>query len=922
MSAGRSTGLLIISVIITLTGCAVDNDSGLEVRDLRCEFREDPVGLDITQPRLSWILSSEVRGKKQSACQVLVASSLEVLNKNRGDIWNSRKLRGHSSNQLEFNGISLQSKKAYYWKARVWDQHGRPAKWSEAAMFEMGLLEAGEWHGAIWITDGKEVPVRAEDFYLEDPAPLFRKEFKTGKEIAKARLYISGLGYYEASLNGKKIGDEVLDPPWTNYTEKIYYATHDVTGLLKQGENCLGITLGNGWYNPLPILMWGRRNLRESLPTGRPTLICQLHLEYLDGSTEYVVSDGNWKVGEGPLLRNNVFLGEVYDARREQPGWDLPGFPDTSWRAPGFAPGRHGRLAARDMPPIRITKVIDPVRITEPEAGTWIFDFGQNFAGGIRMHLDVPSDTRITLRYGELLNPDGSLNPMTSVCGQVKGMRENESGERVLTGGPGSPEIAWQEDVYIARGGGQESWTPKFTFHGFRYVEVSGLPGRPDPGMIEGLRMSTDIRTAGRFQCSDTLFNRIQSMCDWTFRSNLFSVQSDCPHREKFGYGGDIAATSEAFIMNYDMHGFYAKTVRDWKEASLEDGMFTDTAPFVGIQYCGPAWAMAHPLLLLQLYTYYGDKRLIEEQYPAAKKWFDLVIRDNPFFIVSEGLSDHEGLTERPEEVMITPLFYQSACIMEKLAGILELEEDAGKYRDLASDISAAFTGQFLDEETGKVGPGTQGSQVFALNTGILPEEFHGKVLEYLVSDILNENKGHLNTGIFGTKFLLETLPQKGYADAAFGMVSQKDFPGWGHMVLNGATTLWETWAFSDNIYSHNHPMFGSVSQWFYHWIGGIRPAPDAVGFNRIILNPGINSPLSWAKSSYHSIRGEIICNWEKTGEEIRLNIQIPVGATAILHLPLLEKQDVLESGNPVEGEEGKPVFNLVSGSYLFTIRN
>ncbi len=490
----------------------------------------------------------------------------------------------------------------------------------------MGLLDNTDL-GGQWINDGKSLPVRDEDFYADDPAPLFRKTFSIQGKIEKARFYISGLGYNVAYLNGKRIGDHELDPGWTGYAAREFYSTYDVTDLLIDGKNCLSVTLGNGWFNPLPLRMWGGRNIRDALFTGKPSFICRLSADAADGSKTVIVSDETWKVHDGPIIRNNIYLGEVYDARREVSGWNLPGFDDQDWKTASVTDFLPGSLRAQPQPPIKIRAEIKPVNLTSPGKGVYIFDMGQNFAGWIRLKIRAAKGTTIRLRYGELLYDDGTLNPMTGVCGQIKGKRKNAEGEMVNIGGPGSPEIAWQSDTYIAKGEGTEEFTPAFTFHAFRYVEVTGLESSPRISDCLGLRLSSAVETVGTFECSDTLINAIQKMCTSTFLSNIFSIQSDCPHRERFQYGGDIVATSEAFMYNFDMSSFYGKTVQDWTDAAREDGRFTDTAPFVGIQYCGIGWAMVQPLLQLQLLRFYGNLSLVREQYPAAKRWIDLVIR-------------------------------------------------------------------------------------------------------------------------------------------------------------------------------------------------------------------------------------------------------------------------------------------------------
>ena len=449
--------------------------------------------------------------------------------------------------------------------------------------------------------------------------------------------------------------------------------------------------------------------------------------------------------------------------------------------------------------------------------------------------------------------------------------------------------------------------------------------------MCEGLRLNSSVEPVGEFSCSDTLLNSIQKMCEWTFLSNIFSVQSDCPHRERFGYGGDIAATSEAFMYNFNMSGFYTKTVSDFKDAALEDGMFTDTSPSVGIQYCGVGWAMVHPLLQLQMYRFYGNKSLIEKQYTAAKKWIELVAKKNPDFIIHDGLSDHEGLTDRPADVMVTPLFYQSVTIMEKLAGILNLGEDAKVYRELSENISTAYTNKFLDKASGRVGNGTQGSQSFALYTGIIPAEYRNKVLDYLLTDIRVKKNNHLSTGIFGTKFMLDELSRSGNHQLALEIVRQPDFPGWGYMLANGATTLWEHWAPDANTFSHNHPMFGSVSQWFYNWLGGIQPAKDASGFDRIIIRPETYGILSWVKCSYNSVNGWIVSEWSKKNGDLIMSIEIPVNTSAKVFFPSPDPNKIKTDGIVLSKAKGVSdcvslsgctTCRIASGTYVFIVED
>lgn len=902
--------------------------------ELKCEYQVNPLGIDVDQPQLSWRLESDLRGQAQVAYRILVASSRELLNSNQGDLWDSGRVESSQTINVQYEGRPLRSAERCYWKVKVWPGLGDEdsTDWSDAAWWEMAIVDASRWQ-AKWINDGRLNPESDEDKFKTDPAPLFRKSFELSAPVRRARLYITGLGYYSAWIDGKQIGDHELDPGWTNYSKRVYYSTYDVTDLLnadpgKDASHCIAATVGNGWYNLLPLKMWGRRNLRGTLTVGRPRLIAQLEIELADGTRQTIATDQTWKVTQGPMLRNSIFLGEVYDARLEIPGWNLGDFDDSKWSKAALSPEPVGPLQAQPLQPIRVTARIKPVSVTEPTPGVFIYDMGQNFGGRIRLKIDQPEGTQLYLRYGELLNEDGTLNPRTSACGQIKGRPKlDPSGRELGVWDPVYPSSAWQGDSYIAAGGGEEIYEPRFTFHAFRYVELTGYKGTPTLDMVEGQRMNSDVQSVGEFSSSNELLNRIQQMCRHTFLSNIFSVQSDCPHRERFGYGGDLVTTCDTLMMNYDMSSFYQKSTWDWHDAALEDGMLTDTAPFVGIQYCGVGWAMAHPLLQEKLYQYYGNRRLVEKQYETARRWFDLVASRNDDHIIKSGLSDHEGLEPRPAPQHVTPLYCESARILSKLAKILGKEDQSLHYARLSESIRDAWFKKFVDSETGRISPDTQAIYAFALYLDMLPESLQDDALKHLIEDINVERDGHLSTGIFGTKYALDQLSDHGRSDVAYSIVTNREFPGWGYMLDGGATTLWEHWAMSDNTFSHNHPMFGSVSSWFYNWLGGIQPDEDAVGFDRITIRPQLVDGLDWVKCRYNSIRGPIVCNWKRQSKKVDVEIEIPVGSTATLYLPADEPDLILEGGDLatkaagiqfVREENGTVVLEIQSGRYRF----
>lgn len=907
------------TVSMMLLLAATVHAAGLRVTRATCDWRVSPLGIDSPQPDLGWTLESPRRGDVQTAYQILAASDPALLSSGKPDLWDSGKVSSGESVGIRYAGKPLVSGQRVWWQVRAWDGEGNPGPYGEPQWWEMGLLSQDDWK-AKWISDGRPLPERDEDFYKPHPAPLLRKSFQIRGPVKQARVYTTAAGYQELSLNGKRVGDHRLDPAWTAVDKRLYYSTHDVTSQLKPGENALGIVLGNGWYNPLPMRFWGGKNFRASLTSGRPCAILRLDVVYQDGSRETIVTDDSWHWKEGPILRNNIFLGEVYDARKEIAGWDAPGFQDSSWQAVVVETPQVGKLQSLSGPPVRNTEELTAKPLRSPENGPFIYDFGKNFTGTVRYRFNAPARTRYVMRYGELLHQDGTLNPMTSVAGQIKKLVKDGS---MSMGGPGAPEIAWQEDTYICKGGGEEEYTPRFTFHGFRYVEISARPAG-----LTGLRLHSDVPDAGSFECSSGLFNRIQQMCRDTFVSNIISVQSDCPHRERLGYGGDIVATSEAFLMNYDMHGFYRKTARDFADTARPDGRFTDTAPFVGIDYCGVGWAMAHPLLVSQLYRYQGDRSLMEEQYEAASRWLRSVEAANPDGIVSKGLGDHESLVPKAIPATVTAFYYQSAVMLADMAHVLKRGDDAAYFGALSEKIRQAYRKNFLDEKTGVAALGSQTCQATALYSGLVPDPVRPLAMERLLEDIRHKHNGHLTTGIFGTKYMLDMLSANGRADTAWQIASQPDMPGWAWMLQNGATTLWEHWAGSDNTFSNNHPMFGSVSQWFFQWIGCIRPAPDAVGFNKILIAPQAVGDLSWAKTTYQSVRGPVSCQWKKDGGNFDLNISIPVGATAEVSIPARGAESVKEGGHAASSaaavkflrmDGNAAVFSVGSGSYKFS---
>ncbi len=922
--------LLLIGVLVTISKLAPKKTVETAILppiELRSDGAVNPLGAS-PQPLLTWQVSSAKRGEKPLAWQVRVALSEESLAKDSADLWDSGRIAVGEMPDLRYEGKALKAGSRAHWQVRWWSAGKNPSPWSEIATWEVAPAVVADWQGARWMDDGKPMPTEDADFYKPDPAPLMRHEFTVSKPIVRARLHFAGLGLGLANVNGSAVSDQVFDPAWTDFDKRILFRTHDVTEQLNEGKNCLALMLGNGWYNPLPLRMWSHRNIRQSIPTGRPRAIALLVIDHPDGTSTTVKSGEGWKMAAGPTVRNSIYLGEERDARLDPAGWDFPEFDDASWQSVNLTDHPLEPLMPLKMQPVRIQEPITAKAITTPQPGIHIVDFGVNFTGVPEIKLNVPEGTKITFRFGELLNADGTLNFLTSTAGQIKGMKDGPDGTKVPKGGPGAPEFAWQQDVYIAHGKSAEIFVPRFTFHGFRYMEISGLLLTPKTEDFRAFPLHTDVPNAGSFSCSNEDFNRIQEITRRTFLSNIMTVQSDCPHRERFGYGGDIVATSEAFMMNFDMAGFYAKTVRDWGDAVRPDGRLTDTAPFVGIDYCGVGWAMVHPLLLEQLYRYYGDRSLLEEQLPVALRWIDVVAAARQDGLVVKGLGDHEALIPARGPEHLTPMFIDSARRIARLARIVGNETDAARLDQMANESATAWAKAFLDPATGKVADGAQSTQGFALGFGAVPEESRKAVFDQLVANLTaTEDSPRLTTGIYGTWIMLEQLSKHGRSDLAYGLANRETFPSWKWMLKNGATTLWEHWEQEESTYSHNHPMFGSISTWYFRWLGGIQCADDAVAFNRIMLRPQIQPGLDWVKSSHQSIRGEIVSNWSVNGNERVFEFVIPVGVTAIAELPARAGEVLTEVGKPLsESPEIKPLestpsvhrMELGSGTYRF----
>ena len=863
--------------------------------NLRCEYLTNPLGVDVKQPRFSWTLEHTDRGQKQSAYQVLVSKSSEA---QTGDQWDSGKILSDESSQVEYQGKALMSGQTYYWKVRYWDTKGTASPYSQGTRFDTGLFSPDDWKGS-WIQGKNQL----------------RKEFALPGKVVRARAYVSGLGYYELHMNGRRVGDHVLDPGWTTYPKRVLYSTYDVTSLLQPGNNALGVMLGQGWYQAYadgyPV-RWKCENCS--------IFRFQLNIEMEGGKQISVVSDGSWKGMDGPILFNNIYNGETYDGRRELPGWDKTGFDDSQWVAAGQAKAPGGILSAQLMPAIQVVDTIIPLEMTNPQPGVYVFDMGQNFSGWIELRVQGPRGAQVRIRHAELLYENGTLN--------TENLRK-----------------ALATDSYILKGEGEEVYQPHFTYHGFRYVELTGFPVVPTITAVRGKVVHTAVRSIGSFSCSKPILNQIQRIVTWGQKTNLHSIPTDCSQRdERQGWMGDAQVTAEEAILNFDMAAFYTNFVRNIRDIQDEQGRVTDTVPHIwGSRPADPAWGTAYPLLCWYLWENYGDKRILEENYEGLKKYADFLHGASEDGILKYFYyADWVAVEKTTGSLVSTFYYYYDTELVAKIARILGKTADAETYAQRAAQIKEAFHKQFYNPETRSYANGTQTANTLALYLDLVPEKEREPVQQNLTRDIIYKQDTHVTTGFIGIKYLMELLPRINRADLAYDLAAQTTYPSWGYMIKNGATTLWELWQnkTGPSMNSHNHPMFGSVGLYLYRTLAGINLGKDTAGYKTIRIEPQVFRDLTYVAGSTETIRGMVVSSWKRSQVEktFTLEVQIPVNSEAEIVIPKLDLQKywIRESGKVlwqngqylpgvagVSGAKETPnsfVVGVGSGHYVFQL--
>jgi len=800
---------------------------------------------------------------------------------------------------------------------RVEFESGEPIQVTSSSAWQVTVADTDAWMpavdlGAYGMDPWKRVGVTAEHRL---PARYLRKEFSTHGKVARAVIYYSGLGTSELYLNGAKVGDHVLSPGLTDYDKHVLYVTFDVTRQIVNGANAIGLVLGSGrFYAP---------RADKTRNFGFPKAILQLNLEYADGTRQSVVSDESWKLStEGPIRADNEYDGEEYDARAELSGWNRPGYDDSHWEAAQAVTAPAGALVAQMAEPLRVVEIVKPVSVKPLGPGVWIYDMGQNMVGWCRLNVAGPRGTQVRLRFAETLQPDGSI--------YTANLR-----------------TARATDLYILRGGGAEVWEPRFTYHGFRYVEVTGYPGEPTLESIEGRVVHDDMAATAGFHSSSQLLNQIHRNVFWGVRGNYRSIPTDCPQRdERQGWLGDRSQVSRSESCLFNVAAFYTKWERDLADSQHDNGSIPVVSPNYWPNYYDDlTWPSTFLFVPGMLYDQYGDRRVLERTYPAMKRWMDL---ERTY--VQDGLTSKDKYADwcvPPEDpklihskdparvtdkTLIASAYYDYLLrTMARYARILGKADDAAGFEAQAAETAAAFQKKFYNPEKGAYDNGTQTSSILPLYFQIAPREFRAPVLAALARNIEEVSHGHVGTGLVGAQWLMRTLSDNGRSDLAYEIATQKTYPGWGYMVEKGATTVWELWngdTADPAMNSGNHVMqIGDLAVWMYEYLAGIRPDPDHPGFRHILIHPYPAGDLTFVDSTHQSPYGKISSAWKRDGGQFELNVGIPPNTTATVWMPAADPADVTESGRPalqaqgvklVRAEGSTAVFEVEAGNYSF----
>ncbi|CAM3320948.1 glycoside hydrolase family 78 protein [Zobellia roscoffensis] len=909
----KITALLLIVLTMGLTSFSIQK---VQIHQLVTEYKTNPIGIDVLKPRLSWQLDSNKKNVSQTGYEIRVADSKNDLQGGKNLIWTSGKIESQQSVNIVYEGPELKSMQRVYWQVRVWDNKNRASVWSTPAYWEMGILDKALWTASYIAMDDITTEKKSH------PSQYFRTEFQTNKTIASAKVQATSLGVYELYLNGKKVGNDHFTPGYTTYNKRLQYQTYDVTNMLKD-KNAIGAIVGDGWY---------RGNIGwkgdYAFYGNQLALLIQLHINYTDGSSETIVSNGDWKASYGPILESDMYNGEKYDARLEMDGWNQNGFDDSNWKKVEILDHSKDILVAPQGPPVRATEEIKPKKLITTPKGEVVLDLGQNIVGWARMKVQGPKGYKVTLKFAEVLDKDGNF--------YTTNLRAAEA-----------------TDSYILKGEGEEVFEPHFTSHGFRYIQVINYPGSLNPDAITGVVIHSDISPTGSFTTSDPMINQLQSNIQWGQRDNFLDIPTDCPQRdERAGWTGDAQVFSMTAAFNFDVATFYTKWLKDLALDQHDNGSVTNVVPDIltggeGVSAKGGAtgWADAAVIIPWTVYQSYGDKRILKEQYDSMKGWVDfMALKSGEDYLWNDPKHWHWGdwlayNADKPDyngsvtekDLIATAYAYYSTSLFSKIAAVLGKTEDIEKYAEQAKSIKKAFVQEYVTPN-GRLVSHTQTAYAMALSFDLIPENLKEKSAEYFAQDV--KKFGHLTTGFLGTPLLCTTLSKIGRDDLAFMLLNRKEFPSWLYPITMGATTIWERWdtqkpdgTIIEGMNSFNHYSYGAIGEWLYTYVGGLRIDPKKPGYKHIIFDPHPGGGLTAAKAEFISLYGKIKSDWEIKDSEFHYEVTIPANTTASVTLSGATLENIKLNSAKLKAEMQKNLkqtqqgvqLELGSGTYRFS---
>ncbi len=913
----KSIFVVISSAIFLFLNMQCGQVKTLQFDRLLCEYAESPIDMDLKQPRVSWVMETTERGQAQSAFQIQLATTENLIVSGKPDMWDTGRLESSKTLHHTYAGIALESNTTYYWQVTVWDKDNKSIT-SDIASFTTTLLNESDW-SAEWIGAGPENEPRSEkgffmhrdeQYTLEDTvvhngrSVLLRNELTCEKAIETARVFVTGLGFYELYINGDRVGDRVMAPAKTNYRKEVLYDTYDVTSMLKKGDNAVGMHLGNGWFNPYKA--WWQDYRMQWFGAKRALL--QMHIQYTDGTDKVFVTDKNWKTSPGPITFNCIYDGERYDATLEQPGWAETGFDDSAWQPVNRVEEPGGELLSHRMPPMRVVESRQPVRSWEVKPGVMMYDMGQNFTGWAKVALKGEKGTTIQIRFAEEVYDDSTLN-----------ITSNEHADAVA--------------YYTLKGGAKEVYETRFSYYGFQFVEITAEPKLPQIESVQGQVVHTDNELIGSFECSNELINKIHKATVWSQRSNMIGYPMDCPQRdERLGWFGDAQVTAEEAMFNYDMTLFFDNWfsgIRGNQNEKTGDIPIISPRPYIWDE--GIEWSSTYILMLWQYYRYYGDTRILAEHYDAMVRYMqflDTISTDyiEPMGWIGDWGSMVKGWHEGEPESVPTAFYFLNAEILSKTAAILGKDADAQWFEDLAEQIKNAYNSAFFDPKTGNYNDGSQMANSFPLLLGIVPEQHQEQVLNNLVVDIVEKNNVHLTTGVLGTKYMFDALAEFDRFDVAYQLITQTTYPSWAEM-MEKYNTMCEFWTLKQ---SHNHVMMGSIDAWLYKFLAGIQLDEEFPAYERFVIKPYLAEGLDYVQASTRTLRGMVESEWHINEKGYRHHVRVPFGATAKVYIPAEAGSTVFESGKPADTVKGVAfvgkkddyrVFEIGSGVYEFEVK-